>query len=380
MTAAEPSVRDTPRAAASARGDGLLLELSGVSKFFPGVVALDGVDFDLRPGEVHVLFGENGAGKSTLINIIAGTYAPDAGEFRFRGEGIGRFTPHTARMMGISPMFQDCDARAGAEIIAELGFDLHPDRKVGRLSRAHQQMVEIVKALLADVRLLILDEPTASLTESEAASLFDLIAKLKASGVGIIYVSHRMREIKQIADRITVLRDGRKITTVNAGAVSETELVELMTGRKIGVLFPRIDHRPGKTLLEVERLTLADGAVNEVSFYARAGEITGIAGLVGCGKSELVRAVYGLETIASGEIRVGGRAAPRPTPFSSLQAGLCYFPSDRVAEGLALGRPLRLDGGARSAGVRARRPAAARGRAARRPGDRRKAQTASAAH
>ena len=272
-------------------------------------------------------------------------------------------------MMGISPVFQEFSLvpeltveqnlflgreltrggfllgpamRARAlKIIAELGFDLHPDRKVGRLSRAHQQMVEIVKALLADVRLLILDEPTASLTELEAASLFDLIAKLKASGVGIIYVSHRMREIKQIADRITVLRDGRKITTVNAGAVSETELVELMTGRKIGVLFPRIDHRPGKTLLEVERLTLADGAVNEVSFYARAGEITGIAGLVGCGKSELVRAVYGLETIASGEIRVGGRATPRPTPFSSLQAGLCYFPSDRVAEGLALGRPVR---------------------------------------
>jgi ribose transport system ATP-binding protein len=274
MTAAEPSVRDTPRAAASARGDGLLLELSGVSKFFPGVVALDGVDFDLRPGEVHVLFGENGAGKSTLINIIAGTYAPDAGEFRFRGEGIGRFTPHMARMMGISPVFQEFSLvpeltveqnlflgreltrggfllgpamRARAlKIIAELGFDLHPDRKVARLSRAHQQMVEIVKALLANVRLLILDEPTASLTESEAASLFDLIAKLKASGVGIIYVFHRMREIKQIADRITVLRDGRKITTVNAGAVSETELVELMTGRKIGVLFPRIDHRRGK--------------------------------------------------------------------------------------------------------------------------------------
>ncbi len=294
MTAAEPSVRDTPRAAASARGDGLLLELSGVSKFFPGVVALDGVDFDLPPGEVHVLFGENGAGKSMLINIIAGAYAPDAGEFRFRGEGIGRFTPHMARMMGISPMFQEFSPvpeltveqnlflgreltrggflpgpamRARAlKIIAELGFDLHPDRKVGCLSRAHQQMVEIVKALLADVRLLILDEPTASLTESEAASLFDLIAKLKASGVGIIYVSHRMREIKQIADRITVLRDGRKITTVNA-AVSETELVELMTGRKIGVLFPRIDHRPGKTLL-------ADGAR-----FPRARRVDGHCGL-----------------------------------------------------------------------------------------------------
>src|SRR5271167_3817682 len=188
MTAAEPSVRDPPRAAASARGDGLLLELNGISKFFPGVVALDGVDFDLRPGEVHVLFGENGVGKSTLINIIAGAYAPDAGEFRFRGERIGRFTPHMARMIGISPVFQEFSLvpeltveqnlflgrelrwggflqrpamRARAlEIIRELGFDLDPDRKVGELSRAHQQMVEIVKAFLTDVRLLTLDEPT----------------------------------------------------------------------------------------------------------------------------------------------------------------------------------------------------------------------------
>jgi len=369
MTAAASSLVDAPRAASAPRGDGLLLELSGVSKFFPGVVALDGVDFDLRPGEVHVLFGENGAGKSTLINIIAGTYAPDAGEFRFQGEAVGRLTPHTARVLGISPVFQEFSLvpeltveqnlflgreltrggfllgpamRARAlEIIAELGFDLQPDRKVRQLSRAHQQMVEIVKALLADVRLLILDEPTASLTESEAAKLFELVANLKASGVGIIYVSHRMREIKQIADRITVLRDGRGIATVNAGDVSENALVELMTGRKIGVLFPRIDHRPGERLLEVERLTLADGAVNDVSFYARAGEITGIAGLVGCGKSELIRAVYGLETIVSGEIRLAGRATPRPTPFASLRAGLCYFPSDRVAEGLALSRPVR---------------------------------------
>jgi ribose transport system ATP-binding protein len=369
MTTVEPHVRDAPRAASSAPGDGLLLELSGVSKFFPGVVALDGVDFDLRRGEVHVLFGENGAGKSTLINIIAGTYAPDLGEFEFQGEAVGRLTPHMARVIGISPVFQEFSLvpeltveqnlflgreltrggfllgqamRARArELIAELGFDLHPDRKVRQLSRAHQQMVEIVKALLADVRLLILDEPTASLTESEATKLFALIAKLKASGVGVIYVSHRMREIKQIADRITVLRDGRKIATVNAGEVSENELVELMTGRKIGVLFPRIDQRPGEKLLGVDRLTLADGVVNEVSFYARAGEITGIAGLVGCGKSELVRAVYGLETIASGEIRIAGRATPHPTPSTSLQAGLCYFPSDRVAEGLALGRPVR---------------------------------------
>ena len=191
-------------------------------------------------------------------------------------------------------------------------------------------MVEIAKAFLTDVRLLILDEPTASLTEAEAAKLFDLIAKLKASGIGIIYVSHRMREIKQIADRITVLRDGRKITTVRRGDVCENELVELMTGRKIGVLFPRIDHRPGEKLLEVEDLTLANRAVNNVSFYARAGEITGIAGLVGCGKSELVRAIYGLEAVASGDdprrrgsgddALPGGAAEARPLLFS-LRSG-----------------------------------------------------------
>ena len=231
-------------------------------------------------------------------------------------------------------------ARARA-ILRELNFDLRPNYKVSRLSRAHQQMVEIAKAFLTEVRLLILDEPTASLTDAEAAKLFDLIAKLKASGVGIIYVSHRMREIKQIADRITVLRDGHKIKTVTADDVSETELVELMTGRKIGVLFPTIAHLPGQKLLEVEHVTLADRSVNDVSFYARAGEITGIAGLVGCGKSEIIRAIVGLEPIESGTIRVRGTEITSPTPAAMTKQGICYFPSDRVAEGLALARPVR---------------------------------------
>jgi len=356
-------------AATPADGHGLLLELGNISKRFPGVVALDGVDFDLRHGEVHVLFGENGAGKSTLINIVAGTYPADSGSFRYQGRDIAQLSPHAARVIGISPVFQEFSlvpdltveqnlflgrelmtgvflnrpamhAKAQA-IVRDLGFDLDPDRKVRELSRAHQQMVEIAKAFLTEVRLLILDEPTASLTEAEAAKLFDLVAKLKASGAGIIYVSHRMREIKQIADRITVLRDGRKIATVRAGDVSETELVELMTGRKIGVLFPRIAHRPGDKRLEVDHLTLADHTVNDVSFQARAGEITGIAGLVGCGKSELIRAVFGLEPIAAGSIRVDGMPIAHPTPAALLRRGLCYFPSDRVAEGLALARPVR---------------------------------------
>ena len=370
MTVVEANHICESRAASAARDDnGLLLELSSVSKRFPGVVALDGVDFDLRRGEVHVLFGENGAGKSTLTNIIAGTFPPDAGTFKYQGREVGYLTPHGARAIGISPVFQEFSlvpeltveqnlflgreltaggflnrpamrARAQA-IIRELNFDLDPDRKVQQLSRAHQQMTEIAKAFLTEVRLLILDEPTASLTDSEVAKLFDLVAKLKASGVGIIYVSHRIGEIKRIADRITVLRDGRKIATVAAGDVSENELVELMTGRKIGVLFPKIEHKPGEKLLEVEHVTLADRSVRDVSFYARAGEITGIAGLVGCGKSEILRAIVGLEAITSGRVRVRGAEIFSPSPATMMKRGVCYFPSDRVAEGLALARPVR---------------------------------------
>lgn len=349
--------------------DGNLLELTGISKRFPGVLALDNVDFDLRHGEVHVLFGENGAGKSTLINVIAGTFGPDSGRFLYQGREIRKLTPHQARVMGISPVFQEFSLvpemtvdenlflgrersrftflnkramRAKArEVIAELGFNLDPTRKVGSLSRAHQQMVEIAKALLTDVRLLILDEPTASLTEAETIKLFALIDRLRAQGVGIIYVSHRMGEIKQIADRISVLRDGRKIATVRSDEISETELVELMAGRKIEVLFPHVDHRPAEDLLEVRNLTLASGSVKDVTFHARAGEITGIAGLVGCGKSELIRAVFGLDPVESGTVLLYGKETSSFKPTAMLRAGVCYFPSDRVAEGLALARPVR---------------------------------------
>lgn len=370
MTIADRVQAQTPsRATGDVRDGRPLLALSGVCKRFPGVVALDNVDFDLRYGEVHVLFGENGAGKSTLINIVAGTFPPDQGSFAYQGQVLGRLTPYAARQLGISPVFQEFSLvpdltveqnlflgrekskygvldRAGMsaralEIMNVLGFDLDPGRRVGDLSRAHQQMVEIAKAFLGDVRLLILDEPTASLTEAETSRLFELVLKLKQSGVGIIYVSHRMREITQIADRITVLRDGKGITTVNARDVSEQALVELMAGRKVDVLFPRVEPCPGEVLLEVEGLTLANRSVTDVSFYARAGEITGIAGLVGCGKSESVRAVYGLELIAGGIIRVNGRVVTDPSPSALLERGLCYFPSDRVAEGLALGRSVR---------------------------------------
>ncbi len=349
--------------------DAALLSLRGVSKRFTGVLALDAVDLDVRRGEVHVLFGENGAGKSTLINIIAGTFPPDGGSFTFDGAEVRHLHPHRARLIGISPVFQEFSlvpnltveenlflgreiATGGVlkprrmreraqELVRELGFDLEPRRRVGDLSRAHQQMIEIAKALLADVRLLILDEPTASLTERETGRLFELIARLKAQGVGIIYVSHRMREIRTLADRITVLRDGRLVRTLDAADVDDRELVELMTGRRIDLLFPKIARTPGAVLVEAADVSVPGGAVRGVDFQARGGEVTGIAGLVGCGKSELIRAIYGAEPKSGGALRVRGLPYEKPSPVESLRRGVAYFPADRVAEGLALGRPVR---------------------------------------
>jgi ribose transport system ATP-binding protein len=346
-----------------------LLELKGISKRFTGVRALDHVGLDVRAGELHVLFGENGAGKSTLINVIAGTFPPDEGSFHFDGAEIRHLSPQRARAIGISPVFQEFSLvpsltveenlflgreasiggilRAGAmrkkarALIDELGFDLDPGKRVDDLSRAHQQMAEIAKALLGKVRLLILDEPTASLTDRETGRLFELIARLKEQNVGLIYVSHRMREIRTLADRVTVLRDGRHIRTLDAARVTDGELVELMTGRRIDVLFPAIPHAPAEVKVDVEGLTLADGSVQDVNFYARAGEITGIAGLVGCGKSELVRAIYGLEPVVGGTVRIDGTPYDAPAPRESLRRGVAYFPANRVSEGLALSRPIR---------------------------------------
>lgn len=346
-----------------------LLRLEGVVKQFPGVRALDGVNFELRPGEVHVLFGENGAGKSTIINIIAGTFGADAGSYVFDGQPISGLTPVKARRLGIQPVFQEfsligelsveenlslgrepsrfgvLDRRAVREralaAIQRLGFALKPDTLVSELSRAQQQMVEIAKAMMTDVRILILDEPTASLTDAEAERLFTLVDELKAQGVAIIYVSHRMREIARLADRITVLRDGRHIATVNQHEVTDDQLIELMTGRQIGILFPEIPASPGAVTIQAEGLSLADGSVSGASFQARAGEIVGIAGLAGCGKSDLVRALYGLGVITQGQVQYRGKPLRVRHTIDALEQGICYFPSDRAREGLALTRTIR---------------------------------------
>jgi ribose transport system ATP-binding protein len=345
-----------------------LVELKGIVKRFPGVTALDGVDFDLRPGEVHVVFGENGSGKSTLVHLIAGVHRWNEGYFLRDGRLITHLTPHDARTSGISAVFQEFslvpgltveeniflgreraslgflrkrEMRATAKkILQELGFELNPKAHVCDLSRADRQMTEIAKALLQEAKILILDEPTASLTERETSRLFGIVEQLRSRGVGIIYVSHRLAEIRKLGDRITVLRDGMKIATVQAREVDDVQLVEMMTGRKIGMMYPQVDHSPRVDVLETRDLTVS-GRVEGVSIHLREGEITGIAGLAGHGKSEIARAIFGLAKISGGQIVLQGETIHRPTPANMLARGVVYFPSDRAMEGLAPGRPMR---------------------------------------
>lgn len=358
------------RSGASTSEAPLLLELKGVTKRFPGVLALDKVDFELRPGEVHILFGENGAGKSTLISMIAGAHQPTEGEFYFRGQEVSLSSVHHARSLGISAVFQEFSlvdhltveqnlflgaeqTRRGGllnkkalheqaeEILNRLGFPLRPRQKVAYLSRAEQQMVEIAKAFRSDLSVLILDEPTASLTERETDRLFELVEQVKAQGVGIIYITHRMSEIKRIGDRITVLRDGRYVSTVSAQTTTEDELVQLMTGRVIDQVFPTINFKPAETRLEIEGLTTENEAVKDVSLHVRAGEIVGLAGLVGSGKSEVIRACFGLEKVASGRVIFDGEDVTGLSTRQMLDRGFFYNPPDRRAEGLVMVRNCR---------------------------------------
>ena len=346
-----------------------LLRLEGITKQFPGVRALDRVDFDLSAGEVHVLFGENGAGKSTLISLVAGALKPTDGRILFKGKPVALDSVHQARALGISAVFQEFSLvpqmtveenlflgaetgdgpflnkremhRRAAEMLERLGFPLKPTALVAYLGRAEQQMVEIAKAFRSELSVLILDEPTASLTERETEQLFALIEQAKSQGVGIIYITHRIAEIKRIGDRITVLRDGRYIATLPAKQASETKLVELMTGRVISEIFPSVAYKPGELVLETIGLTTANGTVTDASINVRAGEIVGLAGLVGSGKSELARACFGLEPIRHGRVRFLGQDVTGAPPRAMLDRGLFYLPPDRRAEGLVILRGAR---------------------------------------
>lgn len=357
--------RDEPAGAVPVGGAGLpLLVTRGLSKHYPGVDALVDVDFDLMPGEVHVLFGENGAGKSTLISILSGANRPTRGEVRMRGEKVEFASVREARARGISAVFQEFslvpqltvaenlflgaeptqhglldrrgEIKRAQELLERLGFPLRAGKTVQYLSRAEQQMVEIAKAFRGDLSVLILDEPTASLTERETESLFALIAQAKVRGVGIIYITHRMVEIRRIADRVTVLRDGRKIGTLPVADAHESQLIQMMAGRPISQIFPKVKYAPGEVLLKAERITTADGSVRDVSIEVRAGEIVGLAGLVGCGKSEVARACYGLLPLAQGKVSFAGKDMTGAKPRRMLDAGFSYLPPDRHKEGLVL--------------------------------------------
>jgi len=298
-----------------------MLAVQGLSKSFRGVSALTDVDLRLHAGEIHALLGENGAGKSTLIHLLVGAYPQSAGSFSVAGQEVTRMTPARARELGIAAVFQEFSLapdltvadniflgreprqhglldvatlrREAAAILADLSFDLPLDARVASLSRAQKQMVEIAKVLRVRPRVLILDEPTASLTDNEAARLFDAMTRLRADGVAILYVSHRMAELRRVSDRVSVLRGGRKVATVATAEASDAALIEMMAGRTLGELFPVMTAAPGAFALTVAHLSTADGSVKDVSIAARQGEVLGLAGLVGCGRSEPSKRMLG---------------------------------------------------------------------------------------
>ena len=346
-----------------------LLQTSGLTKEFPGVTALDDVNFELREGEVHVLFGENGAGKSTLISLIAGAQEPNRGHIEFKGEPCQLRSVHEARELGISAVFQEFSlipqmtvlenlflgaeptragwldrnavVQQGKEILDRLEFHLPLHRRVDQLTRAEQQMVEIAKAFRSDVSVLILDEPTASLTDHETEHLFKLIGRLKQNGVGIIYITHRMAEIRKIGDRITVLRDGRYVDTVDAATTSEDTLVSLMTGRVVGQIFPDITSERGEEVLRADGLHTTDYAVRGCSLAVHRGEIVGLAGLVGSGKSSFAQACFGARAIAAGNVALNGEDITGRSTAEMLRRGFLYLPSNRHTHGLMLMRSAR---------------------------------------
>ena len=336
-----------------------------MSKRFGGVVALSDVTFDVHAGEVHALVGENGAGKSTLMKVLAGVHQPDGGSLAIDGAPTRLAGPHAAVAAGIALIPQELELfpdlavvenlfvggrrprtriglfdwarmRAQAtEVFAALGVDIDVRRPVGTLSAANQQLVEIGRALLRDADVLIMDEPTASLTDREADRLFAVVDDLRERGVAIVYISHRLREIFALADRVTVLRDGATVATRPAAELDETELVRLMVGRSMRDFFTRSESAPGDVLLEVDGLTRA-GAFEDVSFGVRGGEILGVAGLIGAGRSEVFKAVCGIDPPDAGTIRIGGTEVTPGTPAQAQRAGLAYVPEERRSEGLVL--------------------------------------------
>jgi ribose transport system ATP-binding protein len=341
-----------------------VLEMKGVSKFFPGVVALDNVNLDVLPGEIHVLVGENGAGKSTLIKIVSGLYKKDKGSYIFNGQEINLSSPNHAKSLGISTVYQELTLapdlsvaenifmgnlardrmglvdwkqvyKHAQDLLDSLDIPVSARTKVSKLSVGFRQMVEISRALSLNSKVLILDEPTAVLTDKESQVLFRHIRNIQKKNVGIIYISHRIAEILDLADRITVLRDGKKINTVDAKTVDYNSIVRMMVGRDVytGYTERKIDETP---FVEVCGFSSPDKKVKSVNFAIKKGEILGVYGLVGSGRTELARLMFGLNKRTGGTMTLGGKVVQVNSPLDAKMNGMGYLPEDRRLEGLVL--------------------------------------------
>jgi rhamnose transport system ATP-binding protein len=345
-----------------------ILELKNISKSFSGVEVLHQVSLVLKPGEVHALLGENGAGKSTLVKIITGVHQPDAGEILLDGEPVQFRDTWETRQAGITAIYQelslfpDLDVaenifvgyqpvaaggridwrklyKQAEELLNSLGVHLDLKQKARNLSVAQQQMVEIARAFSLNARILIMDEPTSSLTLNEVADLFRLVRRLREGGTAIIFISHRLEELFEIADRVTVLRDGAYVDTRHIKDVTRDDLIRMMVGRTITNLFPKQDVQAGEVMLHVENLSRA-GAFRDVNFELRKGEILGMAGLVGAGRTNVARAIFGVEPATSGRILLDGREVAITSPQQAIRLGLAYVPEDRQLHGLIPAMPI----------------------------------------
>lgn len=345
-----------------------LLSMSGITKSFPGVRALDGVDLDVQAGEVHCLLGQNGAGKSTLIKVLAGAHQPDTGSIRWRGEEVTLRSPIAAMRLGIATIYQELDlvehlsvaenvhlgheptaagfvvrgkaARTStADLLKRLGHaEIDPSRLVGELSAAQQQIVSMARALSHDVRLIVMDEPSAALDPDEVDNLFRIVGGLTTAGVAVVYISHRLEEIRRIGDRVTVLKDGRAVANgLPAKSTPTREVVALMTGRTVEYVFPGrpVSPPPGEAVLTVRGLS-RQGEFEPFDLDVRPGEIVGLAGLVGSGRSEILETVYGARKPTTGQVQVGGKALKPGSVRAAVRAGLGLAPEERKAQGLLM--------------------------------------------
>ena len=338
-----------------------IVRLEHINKYFPGVLALDDVSFNLKSGEVLALLGENGAGKSTLMKVLSGVYTRDSGDMTIFGERVEDLTPKKAQALGVAIIHQELNMcshltvaeniflgreqsrsgilsvsemrRQSAEILGRLNIDISPDTVVGDLPVSKQQMVEIAKALSTNARILIMDEPTSALTSKEIDDLFLIIKKLRADGCGIVYISHRLEELQHISDRVTIMRDGKYITSMNFADTTMSEIIAFMVGREIKEKFPKVMCQRGRKIFEVKNLN-AGKLVRDINLELYEGEIVGIAGLMGAGRTEMTRSIFGIDPKESGEILLDGKALTIQKPLDAIQNGIVLAPEDRKKDGL----------------------------------------------